>query len=159
MNFHIEQGSSELGVAMNETLNQDLHLDLSDKSWYIQNENFGTSEEKYLVKLIHNVIDKLKQKFDDVYLLRNERFFQIYRFSDGKAFEPDFVLFLKEKITGKEVLFQLFIEPKGEHLLITDKWKEEFLEEIKLNYNVTEILDNSNFRIIGMPFYNEILQN
>ncbi len=155
LNFHIEYGSSQLGVSMNETTNQDLQLDLSTKSWYIHTDNYGTSEEKYLVKMIHNSIEKVKKKFDDVYLLRNERFFQIYRFSDGKAFEPDFVLFLKEKGTGKEILYQLFIEPKGDHLIDTDKWKEEFLAEIESNYKITEILDNNHFRIIGMPFYNE----
>jgi type III restriction enzyme len=155
LNFHIEHGSSELGLAMNVTNNQELQLDLSTKSWYIHDENYGTSEEKYFVKLIHNTIEKIKQKYDDVYLLRNERFFQIHQFSDGRSFEPDFVLFLKEKGTGKNILYQLFIEPKGDHLIATDKWKEEFLEEIESNYKITEILDNNHFRIIGLPFYNE----
>lgn len=89
-----------------------------------------------------------------MYLLRNERLFQIYRFSDGKALEPDFVLFLKDE-SSKTIMYQLFIEPKGEHLLGTDKWKEEFLESIESEYVITTLLESRDFRIIGMPFYNE----
>ena len=154
LNIPIENGDKEAGIAMSETTSSELNLDLSDKNWYIYNDNYGTSEEKYLIKLLHNVMAKLKSKFKEVYLLRNERLFQIYRFSDGRALEPDFVLFLKDD-ASKTVLYQLFIEPKGEHLLGTDKWKEDFLETIESEYVVTTMLDNNDFRIIGMPFYNE----
>ncbi len=30
--------------------------------------------------------------------------------------------------------YQIFIEPKGEHLVETDGWKEEFLEAITVEY-------------------------
>lgn len=154
LNIPIENGDKETGIAMSQTTNQELNLDLSDKNWYIYNENYGTSEEKYLIKFLHNVVEKLKSKFKEVYLLRNERLFQIYRFVDGKALEPDFVLFLKDE-SSKTIMYQLFIEPKGDHLLGTDKWKEDFLESIEAEYVVTNMLENNDFRIIGMPFYNE----
>lgn len=153
LNIPIETGDRETGLAMSITTNVVLNLNLSEKDWYIYDENYGTSEEKYLVKFMHNAIDKLKIQFKDVYLLRNERLFQLYRFSDGKALEPDFVLFLKNKTDS--IMYQLFIEPKGEHLLSTDKWKEEFLESIESKYCLTTLFENKNFRIIGMPFYNE----
>jgi len=123
------------------------------KDWYVYDENYGTSEEKYLVKFMHNAVDQLRTQFDDVYILRNERLFQLYRFSDGKALEPDFALFLKHK--KNSIMYQLFIEPKGEHLLSTDKWKEEFLESIESKYKITALFENKSFKIIGMPFYNE----
>lgn len=55
----------EFGIAQGETTNQDLYMDLSAKDWFVFNENFGTSEEKYLVKYFDKVIDKLKQKYSD----------------------------------------------------------------------------------------------
>ena len=91
----------------------------------------------------------------DIYLLRNENLFKIYRFSDAKAIEPDFVLFLKEKKTEKTCLYQLFIESKGDGLLIQDKWKEDFLKEIEANCKVETFLENSIFKVVGMPFFNE----
>lgn len=154
LNIPIENGDKETGLAMSQTSNRELNLNLSDKNWYVYDENYGTSEEKYLIKFLYNAVDKLKARFKEVYLLRNERLFQIYRFVDGRALEPDFVLFLKDE-SSKTIMYQLFIEPKGDHLLGTDKWKEEFLESIESEYVVTTLLENKDFKIVGMPFYNE----
>ena len=96
---------------MSTTTDINLKLDLPEKDWYVYDENYGTSEEKYLIKFLHNAVDKLKIQFNDVYLLRNEKLFQLYRFSDGKALEPDFALFLKNKTNS--IMYQLFIEPRG----------------------------------------------
>jgi len=93
-----------------------------------------------------------------VYLLRNERIFKIYRFSDGRAFEPDFVLFLTEKDTKKAMSLQLFIEPKGQHLLKQDQWKEGFLREIETEFKLEFLYENDNYRLVGLPFYNETLR-
>lgn len=150
-------GDKEFGLGMRETTNIDLHLDLSDKEWYIYDENHGTSEEKYFVKFIYSAIEKLKKRYDTIYLLRNERLFQIYRFSDGRAFEPDFVLFLIEKEPGKSIMYQLFIEPKGAHLLTEDKWKGDFLKEIEREHKIYVMYESKEFKLYGMPFYNEQL--
>lgn len=145
----------ERGIAMSQTLNNDLSLDLSTQDWYMYDENYGTSEEKYLIKFIHQAIDELKRKYEDVYLLRNENLFKIYRFSDGSAIEPDFVLFLKQKGNKNVLSYQLFIEPKGSHLLTTDKWKEDFLKEIESEFKIETLLEKGKFKLIGLPFYNE----
>lgn len=129
-------------------------INLLEKDWYVYNENYGSSEEKFLVKYFDRVIDELKERFQNIYLLRNERFFKLYRFSDAKATEPDFVLFMTEKEGDKEVVYQLFIEPKGEHLIYHDMWKEEFLTEIETEAKI-ELYQNQQFKLIGMPFYNE----
>ena len=150
-------GDQEFGLGMRETPNMDLHLDLRDREWYIYDENYGTSEEKYFVKFIYSAIEKLKKRYDTIYLLRNERLFQIYRFSDGRAIEPDFVLFLIEKASGKSIMYQLFIEPKGAHLLTEDKWKEDFLKEIEREHKVYVMYESKEFKLYGMPFYNERL--
>jgi len=140
---------------MSETLESDLNLDLSTRDWYMYNENYGTSEEKYFIKFIYQAIDELKKKYEDVYLLRNENLFKIYRFSDGSAIEPDFVLFLKDKGSKNILSYQLFVEPKGNRGLIEDKWKEDFLKEIESEFKIETLLDKGRFKLIGLPFYNE----
>jgi type III restriction enzyme len=116
---------------MRNDIPQEYFVDLNKADWYAYNENYGSSEEKFLVKYFHDNIDDLKEKFKDIYLLRNERFFKLYRFSDAKATEPDFVLYMTDKNSDEEVVYQLFIEPKGDHLLYNDEWKEQFLQEIE----------------------------
>jgi type III restriction enzyme len=45
----------------------------------------------------------------------------------------------------------------GEQLFLLDKWKEEFLLEIEdvVSTQQTKMTDNKNWRIVGLPFYNE----
>lgn len=148
-------GDKEFGLGMGETPAMDLYLNLRDQAWYIYDENYGTSEEKYFVKFIYNALEKLKKRYNPIYLLRNERLFQIYRFSDGRALEPDFVLFLIEAVSGKTIMYQLFIEPKGAHLLREDKWKEDFLKEIEREYKIYVMYESKEFKLYGLPFYNE----
>lgn len=148
----------DLGIAMSETTKDDLRLNLKDRDWYMYDENYGTSEEKYFVQFIRHTMSELKKKYTDIYLLRNKRIFKIYRFSDGKAFEPDFVLFLSEKDTKKAMSLQLFIEPKGWHLIKTEQWKEEFLKEIESEFKLEILYENDNYRLVGLPFYNETMK-
>jgi type III restriction enzyme len=49
-------------------------------------------------------------------LIRNERFFKLYNFEDGRPLEPDYVLFLRQKTLSKNLCYQVFIEPKGAYL-------------------------------------------
>lgn len=133
-------------------------LDLSEKDWYVFNENYGTSEEKSFVKFFSNHYDQIKEKYDEVYLVRNERQLHIYSFDEGKRFEPDFLLFLKRKGKEKEFdQFQAFIEPKGDILLEQDRWKQEFLLQLRKRWVGSDItfLDDSEFVVLGLPFYNE----
>ncbi|MCK4998505.1 MAG: hypothetical protein KAS23_03185, partial [Anaerohalosphaera sp.] len=150
-----ENGDKQQGKPMSNPGNQDLFLDLKTKDWYVYEENYGTSEEKFFVKYIDNIFDKLKKEFADIYLLRNARLFQIYRFSDGKAFEPDFVLFLRKKRNKTFAVYQLFVEPKGDHLLKTDQWKEEFLLEIENEYKLQVLTETDEYKLVGLPFFNK----
>lgn len=145
----------EFGLAQSETNNLDLRMDLANEDWFAFNENFGTSEEKYLVKYIAKVIDKLKEKHSEVYLLRNERHFKLFNFDDGKAFEPDFVLFLVNENDSPTFHYQVFIEPKGSHLIEQDKWKHNFLMQMKKEHSIEQLWKDRNYVIWGMPFYNE----
>lgn len=130
-----------------------------DKDWFAFNTVYGTSEEKAFVRMFDRQMSKLKEQYDGVYLVRNEGHFKIYNFSDGQAFEPDFVLFLREK-SGKLLTYQLFIEPKGKHLKEHDRWKETFLKEItKEFYGKSLTFEDKKYRLIGVPFYNNEDEN
>jgi type III restriction enzyme len=135
---------------------------LKDKNWYVFNANYGTSEEKELVKLMEKKIEKIKKKYQEVYLVRNERHIKIFEFNKGRAFEPDFLLFLKDKEKNKEINYQIFIEPKGEGWKAKDQWKEDFLEIIKQKFKIKDLTsfgETEEYRLIGLPFYSMSEEN
>jgi type III restriction enzyme len=69
---------------------------IANESWYVYNANYGTSEEKKFVELFARRFPELNQQFENIYLIRNEREIKIFD-KQGQAFEPDFLLFCKEK--------------------------------------------------------------
>lgn len=153
--FVREDGDQEYGVPQSQTANTALQMDLSDKDWYVFHDNYGTSEEKYFVKFIDKTYDALKAKYDQIFLVRNEKHFQLFNFDDGKPIEPDFVLFLRKKEPELALHYQIFIEPKGAHLLLNDAWKETFLKLLKKRHKINVIWKTKKYTVWGMPFYNE----
>lgn len=146
----------EYGKSMKETDNPELRLDLSCVNWHAYEDCYGTSEEKHLIRYIESIYPKLAEKYEDIYLLRNEKDFKIYSLTSGDAYQPDYVLFLRKKNdVGKADYIQIFIEPKGEHLRTTDKWKEDAMKEIRLNADIQFSTQGTNFNIWGMPFFTE----
>ncbi len=129
---------------------------VSEPQWYVYNANYGTSEEKEFVKMFSRRFEKLEKSFENIYLIRNEREIKIID-KLGRAFEPDFVLFCKQK-AGEELTYQVFIEPKGNHLKTHDKWKEEFLKDIRNKKEVIKI-HSDKYLITGVPFYNNDNEN
>jgi len=103
-------------------------------------------------------MNELKEKYSEIHLLRNERFFQLYNFDNGKALEPDYLLYLQEKDTENQLFYQLFIEPKGDHLIKTDDWKQDFLQSIEKEAELIWNFKNPTYKVIGLPFYNEKIQ-
>lgn len=61
---------------------------LSDKSWFVYDDNYGTTEEKRFVRYFSTQVDELEKVYETVYLIRNERKYHLYSFDDGKRFEP-----------------------------------------------------------------------
>lgn len=139
-----------------------LEDELRNHKWYVLNGYNGTSEESDLLEFLKNKIGNLEEKYDEVYLLRNEEIYKIYDFDQGRGFEPDFLLFLKGK--KKTLYYQIFIEPKGEQF--TDKdgkfkdskegWKEEFLAVILSRHSSKDVLtfENKDYNLIGLPLFN-----
>lgn len=141
---------------------ENYRVDLHNHDWYVFSDNFGTSEEKSLVKTIEALMHELETKWDDIHLIRNEKFVKIYAFDDGAAFEPDFLLFANDKANGN-VSWQVFIEPKGSQFLGDSRtfedgkeaWKQRFLLQIKDKFKTATLLEDDNYRVVGLPFYNE----
>jgi type III restriction enzyme len=141
---------------------QNYRVDLHNLDWYVYSDNFGTSEEKSLVKTMEALMHELEAKWDDIHLIRNEKFVKIYAFDDGAAFEPDFILFANDKAKG-DVSWQVFIEPKGSQFLGDSRtfddgkegWKQRFLLQIKEKFKTATLLEDDNYRVVGLPFYNE----
>lgn len=124
---------------------------VANEPWYVYNANYGTSEEKKFVELFSRRFEGLNQKFENIYLIRNEREIKIFD-KLGRAFEPDFLLFCKQR-DGEQMTFQVFIEPKGEHLKGLDKWKDDFLNKIRAEQKTIKI-HTDTYLITAVPFYN-----
>ena len=129
---------------------------VAEESWYVYDANYGTSEEKKFVELFARHFEELNQSFEEIYLIRNEREVKIFD-KRGRAFEPDFLLFCKQK-EKEHMTFQVFIEPKGVHLLEHDEWKELFLQDIRKEEKTIKINLETYF-ITAVPFYNQENEN
>jgi type III restriction enzyme len=158
--FNVVFGDKKVKIKISSE-NQNGEWDyIKDKDWYVFDSFYGTSEERDFVDLISRMIEELREKYQEIYLVRNERVLKIYSFKDGSAFEPDYLLFMKDK-KGKDLNYQLFIEPKGSHLAEYDKWKNEFLQEITVQNKKAKPLEykNKKYNILGVPFYNKAEEN
>ena len=70
------------------------------------------------------------------------------------------MLFLRIKGTENRYdNLQIFIEPKGNQLLKTDKWKEDFLLQIRQMGDVQWLTKADSYDVWGLPFYNEEREN
>ncbi len=153
-------GEPKTKIIQKDAESERLSNELRDKGWYILDSFCGTSEERELIDFISNKIGNLESKYNEVYLLRNEELFKMYSFEDGRGFQPDFILFLKNK-KNKDLYYQVFIEPKGDNLLEHDKWKNDFLLEITKKYNDENMikLEGKKYNLIGLPLFNKNSNN
>ncbi|EEU29872.1 type III restriction enzyme, res subunit [Limosilactobacillus coleohominis 101-4-CHN] len=113
--------------------------------------------EKSFIDKLGAEIPHIKEKFKNAYLLRiDERnsnfklhdFWEvIYRY---EGYMPDFVLYLD----NEDYIYQIYMEPKGEQLLVRDSWKEELLERINPE-NVVVLGEIDNVKLYGVKFYVE----
>jgi len=95
---------------------------------YVYNANYGTTEEKAFIDLFYRRFDwRFKLKFKHVYILRNELDFKIY-IPNGDGFQPDYVIFC---IDYDDMTTQIFVEPKGGHLIADQQEKADFLKKMR----------------------------
>lgn len=167
LNFADVNGSdAETSKSMKSLGDSSLYLDLSQKDWFVYEDNFGTSEEKHFIHFVDKTYQKLKKKYSEIYLIRNERFFKLYNFDDGRAIEPDFVLYLVNHNPGMSIYYQIFIEPKGDQFKDADGkfensregWKQKFLLALQQEHQIEMLWKDKEYIIWGMPFYNKNLE-
>lgn len=147
----------EFGIPQSETNNPDLRIDLAKEDWYVYNENFGTSEEKHLVMYVKSIYEEYLKDNYEIYLIRNENHTKLFTFDKGIRFEPDFLFFLIDRKTSSQITYQIFMEPKGNHLISNEdsQSKEKFLSQIADAFRSDYKISNREFRLIGMPLYNK----
>lgn len=129
---------------------------MKDADWFPYDYAITDQLESSLINLIGSLIDDFKKKYNNVYLIRNEETianWSLHEFNteDTKHYEgymPDFILILD----NGDVMYQVYIEPKGDQLLEKDEWKEKLLESIRPE-NVEIIGENSEVRLYGVKFY------
>ncbi|ENS7318352.1 DEAD/DEAH box helicase family protein [Neisseria gonorrhoeae] len=138
----------------------------TQNDWYVMDNFAGTGLEEALIQFISARLGDLKSQYD-VHLIRNEEVFKLNNFADGEGFMPDFVLLLKDKQKSSSdsvddfLHYQIFIEPKGGHLVENDSWKEAFLKSITVEYGRDKILQKNtpHYRLIGLPFFTDHQKN
>lgn len=129
---------------------------MTDSDWFPYDYAITDQLEASLINLIGSLVDEFKKKYNNVYLIRNEETianWKLHEFEsvDTKHYEgymPDFILVLDN---GK-VMYQVYIEPKGEQLLEKDEWKERLLESIRPE-KIDIIGENNDIRLYGVRFY------
>lgn len=128
------------------------HL-MKDKDWFVYTHAIVNGIEKKLVDLIGTFIQTLENKYEKVYLIRNDEKgirLKLTEFNGPRGFMPDFILYLENETFN----YQVYIEPKGQHLESNDAWKQEMLYEIN-DSDVKIIGENEEVRLLGLKFYNE----
>ncbi|MGB0848641.1 MAG: DEAD/DEAH box helicase family protein [Thiolinea sp.] len=130
-------------------------INLTTKDWYAYDDSYGTDQEKHFIRYLHDHAEQLYKQYDDFHLLRNEKAVKLFSFENGKAFEPDFLLFLRRTADDKEEIMQLFIEPKGSHLVSQDQWKEDFLRQLQNEAKMHVVFQGRDYKVLGLPFFND----
>jgi len=139
-------------VEMNKITNMNevvYHRNMRDHDWYIYDKAIVNNLESNFIDFINDYVEDLKEKYNDVYLIRNERKVKIVEIDGTRGFMPDFLLYMKDENTT----YQVFLEPKGDHLREQDKWKEEFLMSLSSRSDVEILSENEKVRLIGIKFY------
>lgn len=124
---------------------------MRDNDWFIYDKAIVNEWENSLIDFINDYIEKLKEKYDDVFLIRNERKVKIVEIDGTRGFMPDFLLYLKDDACT----YQVFLEPKGDHLRGQDQWKEDFLMSLNKRDDVEVLAENNSVRLIGIKFYSK----
>ncbi|MCR4925045.1 MAG: DEAD/DEAH box helicase family protein [Clostridiales bacterium] len=156
--IHITEPHGEgEGVSQKDSaIRSEWQIDLISEEWFAFEDNYGTTEEKAFVAYFKNHVADLQKKYDKVFLVRNERQLVLYSFEGGERFEPDYLLFLIKNNTDGFDQYQIFVEPKGDHLINNDKWKEDFLLQIKdKGIPPKTFVDDNNYKVWGLPFFNQ----
>ncbi|MGO4695336.1 DEAD/DEAH box helicase family protein [Paenibacillus sp. 2TAB26] len=122
---------------------------MRDHDWYIYDQAIVNGLESDMIDFINDYMERLRSKYQEVYLIRNERKIKIVEINGVRGFMPDFLLYLKDA----DFTYQVFLEPKGENLREQDQWKEDFLLSLSTRSDIEVLNENDKVRLIGIKFY------
>ncbi|ABF85396.1 putative type III restriction enzyme R protein [Helicobacter pylori HPAG1] len=112
--------------------------------------------ERDFLDFINKNKELLDKKFKEWCVLRNDHFTELKVFCNienspyyAQGFEPDFILFAQTH-SDEFLGFTCYMEAKGEHLELSNAWKEEFLEMLE---NATLKSHNKKLHLKGLPFF------
>ncbi|MEB7764975.1 DEAD/DEAH box helicase family protein [Staphylococcus pseudoxylosus] len=125
--------------------------DMGQHDWYIYDKAIVNGLESDLIDLINYMMEELQKKYEEIYLIRNERKIKFREINGVRGFMPDFLLYLKDN----EYTYQVFVEPKGQHLLLNDKWKEQFMLSLNERDDIEVLAEDENVRLVGLCFYSD----
>lgn len=147
--YQIELNKVNQGISDIDELVQPRNM--RDHDWFIYDKAIVNSWENSFINFINDYIKQLKEKYNEVYLIRNERKIKIVEIDGTRGFMPDFLLYLQDE----NCTYQIFLEPKGDHLRLQDKWKEDFLSSLGEREDVEVLTENEEVRLLGIKFYSE----
>ena len=147
--YQIELNKVNQGISDIDELVKDRNM--RDHDWFIYDKAIVNSWENSFINFINDYIKQLKEKYKEVYLIRNERKVKIVEIDGTRGFMPDFLLYLQDE----SCTYQIFLEPKGDHLRVQDKWKEDFLTSLGERNDVEVLTENEEVRLLGIKFYSE----
>lgn len=124
--------------------------------WFPYDYAITDQLESSLINLIGSLVNKFKKRYSNVYLIRNEETvikLALHEFKNKnvkhyEGYMPDFILVLDDG----NIMYQIYIEPKGEQLLEKDSWKQDLLECIRPE-NIKVLGENKDVRLYGIRFY------
>lgn len=122
---------------------------MRDNDWYVYDQAIVNGLENSFINFINDYVEELKEKYQEVYLIRNERKVKIVEINGTRGFMPDFLLYLQDE----DYTYQVFLEPKGSHLQLEDRWKEDFLVSLSENEDVEILSENNEVRLLGIKFF------
>ncbi|WP_368506173.1 DEAD/DEAH box helicase family protein [Bacillus cereus] len=124
---------------------------MRDHDWYIYDQAIVNGLESSLIDFVNDYIETLREKYEEVYLIRNERKVKVVEIDGVRGFMPDFLLYLK----SAEYTYQVFIEPKGDNLREHDEWKQSFLLSLSTRTDIEVLSENEQVRLVGIKFYSD----
>jgi type III restriction enzyme len=124
---------------------------MRDHEWYIYDQAIVNGLESNLIDFVNDYMEELHEKYNEAYLIRNERKVKIVEIDGVRGFMPDFLLYLKDV----DYTYQVFIEPKGGNLREKDEWKQEFLLSLSTRTDIEVLSEDENVRLIGIKFFSD----
>jgi type III restriction enzyme len=125
--------------------------DMKGHDWFIYDKAIVNGLENDMIDFVNNYVERLREKYEEVYLIRNERKVKIVEIGTVRGFMPDFLLYLKDA----DYTYQVFLEPKGDNLREKDGWKQEFLLSLSQRNDIEILDENEEVRLIGIKFYSD----